>query len=227
MNATDFNLKIKHKDEIPRFLHIAQQIGFDHLVIPTALLNSYEERREDITLLSRIDVPDVKLGKLKGTLDRYREKHVIVAIQLSNPSVSNWAAKDERIDLLTMTPTLDSAHLKQSTAKLASESGTALEVSIAPLLETQGFDRSRTLKIMRENISTAVDAGMKVVVCSGANEPMMMRSPRALCYSGKLLGLDRTLARSAVYDYPTEIVQSNLRKLTGQFVRPGVEILER
>ncbi|TFG12185.1 hypothetical protein EU537_10240 [Candidatus Thorarchaeota archaeon] len=227
MNATDLNLRIKHKDEIQRFLHIAQRLGFDHLVIPSALLNSYEEQREGITLLSRTDIPDVKLGKLKGTLDRYRKKHVIVAVQLSNPSVSNWAAKDERIDLLTMIPALDSVHLRRSTAKLASESGTALEVTLAPLLETQGFDRSRTLKIMRENISTALDAGMKVVVCSGANEPMMMRSPRALCYFGKLLGLDRTLAKSAVYNYPTEIVQSNLRKLTGQFVRPGVEILER
>jgi len=220
-------VRMKHKGEIPHFLHIAKQLGFNQLVIPSNLLNSYEERRENITLLSRIDISDENLGKLKGRLDRYREKHAIVAVQLSNPSVSNWAAKDERIDLLTMVPTSDSVHLRRSTAKLASKSGTALEVTLAPLLETQGFDRSRTLKTMRENIAIAVDVGMKVVLCSGASEPMMMRSPRGLCYAGKLLGLDRTLAKAAIYHRPAEIVQSNLTKLTGKFVRPGVEVLER
>jgi RNase P/RNase MRP subunit p30 len=227
LNATDLNLRIKHKDEIQHFLRIAEGLGFDQLAVPSNLLNSYEKLQEDVTLLSRIDLPDETLGKLKGALNRYRTKHVIVAVQVSDPSVSNWAAKDERIDLLTLAPMSDSVHLRQSTAKLAAKSGIALELTLAPLLETQGFDRSRTLKSMREDVSTAVNAGMKVVFCSGANKPMMMRSPRALCYVGKLLGLDRTQAKAAVYNHPDEIVQSNLRKLTGKFVRPGVEVLEK
>jgi RNase P/RNase MRP subunit p30 len=104
---------------------------------------------------------------------------------------------------------------------------TALELQIAPLLNSSGLHRSKILKAYREAVVTAVGAGMGLVLSSGATHPMGLRSPLAMMHIGMLLGIDRTLAEKAVHELPTCIIERNMKRLSPEYVGPGVEIVRR
>ncbi|MBE0527013.1 MAG: hypothetical protein IH631_08730, partial [Candidatus Thorarchaeota archaeon] len=123
-------------------------------------------------------------------------------------------------------PTQDN-RLRDTTARLASITNTYLEIQIAPLLQSSGLNRSKLLKSYRESVSTAMDAGMGVVLTSGAIRPMGLRSSVAMAHIGILLGMDRAYADSAVSSIPKSIIERNTKKLQPGFVSNGVEILQK
>jgi RNase P/RNase MRP subunit p30 len=102
-----------------------------------------------------------------------------------------------------------------------------LEIQIAPLLKSTGLDRSKILKSYREAVTTARNGGMDVVLTSGANRPLGLRSAVAMAHIGILLGMDRAYADSAVTGLPLSIVERNMRKLTPGFVSDGIEVIQK
>ena len=151
---------------------------------------------------------------------------MIVSVPLKSIEITNWAAEDKRVDILTVDPTHEN-RLRDTTARLASISNTSLEIQIAPLLKSSGLNRSKILKLYRESVSTAMDAGMNVILTSGAIHPMELRSSVAMAHIGILLGMDRAYADNAVSNFPKSIIERNMKKLQPGFVSSGVEILEK
>jgi RNase P/RNase MRP subunit p30 len=72
-----------------------------------------------------------------------------------------------------------------------------------------------------------MDAGMRIVLTSGANRPMGLRSSVAMAHIGILLGMDRVYADKAVNEFPKAIIERNLTKIQPNFVSDGVEIIQR
>jgi len=151
---------------------------------------------------------------------------MIVSVPLRSIDVINWAAEDKRVDLLTVDSTLDN-RLRDTTSRLAAAGNTYLEIQIAPLLKSSGLTRSKILKSYRESVSTAMDAGMGVVLTSGAIHPMGLRSSVAMAHIGILLGMDRAYADSAIGSLPWSIIERNMKKLQPGFVSNGVEVLQK
>src|SRR4030042_1254801 len=117
----------------------------------------------------------------------------------------------QRVDLLTFDPSKEH-RLRETTASLASSSATALEIQAAPLLQSSGLQRSKILKTCRETVATAVDAGMGVVLSSGAAHPMGLRSPVAMVHIGLLLGIERKLAESAIQELPAHLIERSMKR---------------
>ena len=150
---------------------------------------------------------------------------MILALEVGPIDRINWAVEDKRIDLLTINPSGDHA-LRATTARLASGTEVALEIQIAPLLQTSGLNRSKMLKIYREAIETARDNDMMIVLTSGARTPIELRSPVAMTHIGILLGLERSYAEKATDEFPSTIVLRNLKKLDPDYVTAGVELIK-
>jgi len=223
----DMNVRVPNNEALDAFAQMAVKLGFTGFASPLSMNGPIERLENEMTLLTRTDVNDKGIRAVTRAVERVRPYSAVVSVPLGESRVVNWAAEDSRVDLLSIPDPLKGVSLRKSTAKLAAASDTALEVSIAPLLGVSGLTRSKVVKVLREITQTALDAGMPIVLSSGSVSPITMRSPRALCHVGLLLGLDWPGSEKAVYENPDRILERNEKRLSVDFVGPGVEIVKR
>ena len=205
---------------------MAASLGLTTLAVPLSL-EAPSISEKGLTIITRVDLPSGRLNALKNQIKRVRKQAVVISAPVGAIDVTNWAAEDDRVDLLTLAEPSRENGLRSTTAGLAAESGTALEIPIRPLLLNTGLVRSKVLKIYREAYRTAYTAGMSVVISSGATEYILLRSPRAIQCICHLLGMEEGLTKKAVIEAPDRIVMDNLQHLSSEFVSPGIEIIKR
>ncbi len=224
--SVDLGVLVSDATEIDSFSGMASKLGLTGIAVVGLPTDPFKTLTENMMLYSRVILHGKSINSVRKQIDKIRRKTMIVSVPLKSIEVTNWAAEDKRVDLLTVDPTQEN-RLRDTTARLASISNTSLEIQIAPLLKSSGLNRSKILKLYRESVTTAMDAGMDVVLTSGAIHPMGLRSSVAIAHIGVLLGMDRSYADSAASDFPKSIIERNMRKLQSSFVSSGVEIIHK
>ena len=223
-----FDLGVLTKDvaEIDSFGDMANKLGLKGFAIVGMQSEPLKTITADLQVCNRVILHGKSINSVRKQIDKIRRKAMIVSVPLRSIEVTNWAAEDKRVDLLTVDPMQDN-RLRDTTAHLASMTNTHLEIQIAPLLKSSGLNRSKILKSYRESVSTARDGGMDVVLTSGAIHPLGLRSAVAMAHIGILLGMDRAYADSAASSLPLSIIERNMKKLQPGFVSSGVEVLQK
>ena len=224
--SVDLGVLASDATEIDLFSDMASKLGLTGFAVVGLHTEPFTTLTENMMVYSRVILHGKSVNSVRKQIDKTRRKSMIVSVPLKSIEITNWAAEDKRVDILTV----DSTHenrLRDTTARLASISNTSLEIQIAPLLKSSGLNRSKILKLYRESVSTAMDAGMNVILTSGAIHPMGLRSSVAMAHIGILLGMDRAYADNAVSNFPKSIIERNMKKLQSGFVSSGVEILEK
>ncbi len=224
--SVDLGVLISDATEIDSFSGMASKLGLTGIAVVGLPTDPFKTLTENMMLYSRVILHGKSINSVRKQIDKIRRKTMIVSVPIKSIEVTNWAAEDKRVDLLTVDPTQEN-RLRDTTAHLASISNTSLEIQIAPLLKSTGLNRSKILKIYRESVTTAMDAGMDVVLTSGAIHPMGLRSSVAMAHIGILLGMDRAYADSAASNFPKSIIERNIRKLQPSFVSSGVKIIHK
>ncbi len=224
--SVDLGVLAGNITEIDSFSDMASKLGLVGFAVIGLQSEPLKAITEDFQVYNRAILHGKNINSVRKQIDKIRRKAMIVSVPLRSIEVTNWAAEDKRVDLLTVDPTQDD-RLRDTTAHLASISNTYLEIQIAPLLKSSGLNRSKILKLYRESVSTAMDAGMDVVLTSGAIHPMGLRSSVAMAHIGILLGMDRSYANRAASDFPKSIIERNMKKLQPSFVSSGVEIMHK
>jgi RNase P/RNase MRP subunit p30 len=222
----DLNVCTGTQHKLDSFISMAQRLGFTGLATAEALKKPIMRRDDGFLLLQRYDLHRLAKRSMKNQLGKIRNETAIVSAPLGNASMSNWAAEDSRIDLITPIEPYTEHRLKRSTAKLAASTNTALEIPVRPLLKNQGMNRARILKMFRESVNVARSVSMPIVISSYADIPLLMRAPRALQYIGYLLGLMMAETKVCVRENPAHILSTNERKLEKGHLSEGIEILE-
>lgn len=220
----DVGVSISDMKSVALFGEFAHRIGFSGFAVSGVVDQPVTELPEGIKVYRRVDLVGKGMNSLRNQIERVKKSAIIIAAQLGPIDTTNWVADDQRVDLLTFDPSKE-YKLRETTASLASASATFLEIRIAPLLHSSGLQRSKILKAYRETVTTAVDAGMGLVLSSGAVNPMQLRSPVAMQHIGMLLGIDRVLAERAIDGLPAQLIERSMKKRRPEFVSPGVEIL--
>ncbi len=224
--SIDLGVFVSDITNINSFGEMARKLGLSGIAISSSNNDSYWSLSNDLMVYRRVNLHGKGINSVRKQIDKIRRKAMIVSIDLKSIDITNWAIEDNRIDLLTVDPT-DENRLRSSTARLASISNACLEIQIAPLLKTSGLNRSKILKSYREAVSTARDAGMDVIITSGATHPLGLRSPATLAHIGILLGMDQAYAQSSARAIPMSIIERNMKKLQPEFVSNGIEIIQK
>lgn len=224
--SVDLGVLASDATEIDSFRDMASKLGLTGFAVVGLHTEPFKTLDENMMSYSRVILHGKSVNSVRKQIDKTRRNSMIVSVPLKSIEVTNWAAEDKRVDLLTVDPTQEN-RLRDTTARLASISDTSLEIQIAPLLKSSGLNRSKILKLYRESVSTARDAGMDVVLTSGAIHPMGLRSSVAMAHIGILLGMDRAYADNAVNNIPKSMIERNMKKLQPGFVSSGVEILQK
>lgn len=224
--VVDIGVCVSDPKNLDSFVQMAQKIGFTGLATHNIQGEPDQHFGDDFSILKRVDVSGRDLKSIRKQVDNVRKHSMIVSVKIASVGTVNWAAEDQRVDLLTVDHSLD-YRLRDSTARLAAMHSTALEIRFEPLLHLAGLNRSKVIKVYRESIQTAIDSRMQVILSSGASHPLHLRSARAIRHLGELLGMESKYAENAINQAPLDIIERNRRRFSSDYVSEGVEILQR
>jgi ribonuclease P/MRP protein subunit RPP1 len=223
MKYVDLSVMIERQEDVGPYVTMANTLGFSALAV-RGLDPKWSDEHSEVSLYSRVDLQPRHLNSLKKEIGKLRRSFTVIAMPLGGVEIANWAAEDTMVDLLTIGSD-DKSRLRKTTAGLAADNGTALEISVRPLLESRGLDRSKVIKMMKENLQIAVRSGMDIVLSSNAHAPICMRSPRAMYHVAVALGLEQSIARAAVQRIPAAIIERNVERLRKTQILPGLKIV--
>ena len=218
VHATETNVDL--------FAQMASALGIDTIAAPSPQDADPVRYLDRVKIVRRVDLRGKIISALKTQTLQNRRCAVILAVPLRGVNTANWAAEDPRIDLLTVTSTNREHQLKTTTAHLAADGDTALEIPLRPLVINRGLDRSLILKAFREAVSVALSAGMQIVISSHARHPLEMRSGPAIEFVGTILELDRKYCRDAMR-WADNRISRNEQRLDPDFIAPGLEVVRR
>jgi len=214
----------------------AAELGYKTLGVPFPERQAKEiiqEVRElcgelGVDLVTRVDLAPRNVGELLRSLRALRRRVEVVAVSCFTKAIARQAAKDRRVDLLSFpSATPRKRFFDHAEAELASGALAALEIEIAPLLRLQGFRRCLLLSTLRKEAQAADKARVPVVLSSGADEPYLLRCSDDYASLSYLFGMDLHAARKAFSENPKALIERNRRKLSPDFVSPGVYVVRR
>ncbi|MEM3013080.1 MAG: RNase P subunit p30 family protein [Candidatus Bathyarchaeia archaeon] len=182
----------------------------------------------EVDFVSRIDLAPKSAGELLKNLRDLRRKVEIIAVECMSKQVARQAAKDRRVDLIKF-PFVNpkKRFFDAAEAELASGSSASLEIDMASLLTLQGFRRVVLLSSLRREVQIANKAHVPVVLSSGADDPILLRTADDYCSLAYLFGMEHSEARQAFSKNPKAIIERNRMKLSSEFVAPGVYVVRR
>jgi RNase P/RNase MRP subunit p30 len=225
---------LKNVEHITKMINKASRLGYNTVAVN--LYQNYNEQEirklqgiseeANIDLISRIDLKPKTPRELIYNLRKLRRRLEVIAVICESKNIARHAAKDRRVDLLNF-PSLDFRRrfFDKAEAELASNSLTALEIDIKPLLILDGPSRIRLLSNLRRETIIAQKFHVPIVISSGVSDIMLMRKPKELVALASLFDLDEASARKAVSENPTLIIKRNREKLNPRFVAPGIRII--
>lgn len=194
------------------------------------ILSALKERCSDLDLdfVSRIDLQPPNSRALLNALRRVRRTFEIVAVTCLSKPVARQAAKDRRVDLLNF-PSYDPRRrfFDKAEAELTSNSFASLEIDMSPLLTLHDHQLARFLSTLRREVRIAREFDVKVIISSGAQNTFLMRQPRDYVSLARLFDLDKDSALDTLSENPKSIIERNRRKLSPNYVAPGVYIVGR
>jgi len=181
-----------------------------------------------VDLITRIDLTPKNSSDLLRKLRRFRRRIEVIAVRCYSKGVARQAAKDRRVDLISF-PSTDprKRFFDSAEAELASEASASLEVEMAPLLCFRGFRRIRLLSFLRKEVLIAKKFGVPIVFSSGANDVSLLRKPEDYAVLSCLFDLDFQTAKKAFSENPRAIIERNRRKLSPEYVAPGVYVIRK
>jgi RNase P/RNase MRP subunit p30 len=196
------------------------------LTVPTGLLRDRLSslrrifEREGLETFMRVDLTANSRIDLLRLLRRFRNAYDIVAVKCVNQRVAPVACRDRRVDLVFFD--LRNSRVRFGHA-LASLLRGALEFNLIStfLGETRSEIFSRVAKdaaIAREHRST-------IVLSSGCQSSMMIRSPLEISAIGMAIGLSREQSGHGVSDAPLSIIRRNSERRARGYVEEGVKLV--
>ncbi len=219
-----------------RLISKSAELGYSQVGVPLA--PSIREETVDqlrqicaeagLDFVTRLDLAPRSSGELLTGLRRFRRKFEVVSVLCNSKSVARQAAKDRRVDLLCFR-SFDSSKrfFDRAEAELASASSAAFEVDLAWLL---GSLESRScvsvFSRLRREAAIACGFGVSLVISSGASDPLLLRRPKDYAAFALLFGLDESRAKDGLSVNPGAIVERSRRKLSEDYVMPGVRLVE-
>lgn len=217
-------------DELRKMLEHAAWLGYKAVGLASGDSPKLRELGGElgIEVVTRIDLRPESGRELLRSLSDLRWKYEIIAVECTGKEVARQAAKDHRVDVLNFPPSPNTrmkVWFDRQEASLASMAGCALEINISDILRVGPPQSARLISVMRGEVENARRRGVPVIVSSGADSPMLMRSPRELLALLDLLSVEEGEGREMISRNPLMILERNRGKMTSGFVAPGVRVV--
>ncbi len=234
----DLNLHapIKDLNQVEKIIRKSSELGYHAvgLVLPPNILRDQISQLQQICdafkidLVTRVNLSPKTPRELLRDLQRFRRKFEVISVTCTSKGVARQAAKDRRVDLLLFPATdLRKRFFDRAEAELASKALSSLEIEMAPLLLLTGFSRIRLLSRLRREVAIAERFKVPVTISSGATNEYLLRGPHEYAAFTALFGMSGSTALRALSEDPLAIVERNRKKLSPNYVAPGIRVVGR
>ncbi|MET1101404.1 MAG: RNase P subunit p30 family protein [Pyrodictiaceae archaeon] len=208
MKAIDLCVKPRSIEDFKGIAETAIRLGYKALVIETDDPSKFREAGKEmgIKVLARTTIrPHSKTDLLRAlqTIKGYD----VIAVESKSAEVIRHAARDSRVDVIVLAPTM-SRYMDRSEARLLRQGGGLIEFWLSRLLTTSGprpWRRLRSLMIIARR-ALAYQASLAVSSC--ARSLWELWHPRSIVSLLVTLGIPEVHAKTIVYVNPLKLVSS-------------------
>ena len=234
----DLNLRVPMEDptKTERMIRKASKLGYSLISLPLPQNASKEQisqlrhlcKEAKVDFAVRVTFAPKNSNELLQNLRRYRRKFEVIAVRCDTKDVARQAAKDRRVDLLQFSVTsLRKRFFDEAEAELASQALASLEIELVPMLQLTSYSRVRLLSHLRKEVALAKRLKVPITVSSGATDELLMRGPYDYAALTTLFDMQVSSASMALSDNAWTIVERNRKKLSADYVAPGIQVVGR
>ena len=156
--------------------------------------------------------------EIKRALQKYRKKYHIIAGVPLNAKTAALLARDNRVDMIRINPSLGLSVFNKRYANRVLENGKILEIDLSnfqkkyfankvrPLMRILKSMKVKKLSFHLTNLPTSIEE---------------LRSDKALIAVGKLLEISSNIASTSII---SDRIIENMKKMEGKIPFPGVEL---
>jgi len=232
MKFVDLHLRPPIGDSIAQkeMAELAHGLGYSVVAVAFHPRSSYEEMKRarkifidaGLDVASRVDISVASRNGLLKELRALRRSFEIVAVEYNSIEALSVAQHDRRVDIIY----LDLASTSRIfPLKRASSSSAHLEINLSTLTETPQLPEHYQLMRIARQIAKAKENRFRIVVSSGARNPMYLRAPRDMAAVGTLLGLGREEAFKSISAIPISLVNKNRMKLGSLYTGENAKVM--
>ena len=219
---------LQDSKEIERLVVLAKLLGYDTIAFTTFNPHNIKLVREkaislsrtyDIDIIVRLSLYTHEIQVLKRMLRRYRRYVELIGVYCASDKVTNFAAKDHRVDMITLVlGSKIKVKFDDAKANLLLQGETALEFVFWDSLRSIS---SQTYLPLRLWAYIAKSYEIPIIISSGARHPLELRDPKVLeAFLKVILGITNMTS----YNFLLSRIATNKEKMEGVIPIPGIKI---
>lgn len=216
-------VEIKEKKDSKQFDEIAKRLQLNGYVI---LGEKYkekkkEESKEAIQKVTRIEIKENKVEKVRSLLPKIRNQYELVSINTSSAKVAQWVVKDNRVDILTIPHQNIKEIITQSLANVAASNQTFLEIDLSFLTSSNSFSHSIQMRVLSRVMNLIIREKAPFILTMNVEHPLDFRNERSIIAMANLIGIPSKAIKENMQKFK-ERIELNRSKLAPEFITPGV-----
>lgn len=192
-------------------------------------ISSYRTEKTPISLIPRITLKPENPQSLKKELSVWKERRCLIAVNSLNKEILEIAARDGRVDILSI-PSIDyQKSLTKGIISLARQNECFLDISLTHLIEFEHFKRTKILRVLYRLLLKAKPSAHKYLIGSDniENNHWLMRGPKeTISFLYSVCNIPEFQAKKILVNNPEEIILRFIKRDHKLFIEPGVEIVD-
>ncbi len=225
-------IDLKSKDEYQNFIKsdfFPNNVPKIKLPLSIETILSYRTKKSPISLIPRVTLNPETPKSLKKELSIWKERRCLIAVKSLNKEILEIAARDGRVDILSI-PTSDSQKsLTKGIISLARQNECFLDISLTPVIEFEHYKRTKILRVLYRLLLKAKPSAHKYLIGSGSinNNPWLMRGPKeTISFLYSVCNIPEFQAKRILTKNPEEIILKFIKRDQKLFIESGVEIVD-
>lgn len=215
---------------VARMAAAASEYGFEGLVV-----RNHGDARADydgeavsetygIDVVEGVEIRAEDPSRASGYVGSHRESATIVAVHGGTNALNRFAVEQPSVDVLAH-PMAGDGDVNHVVAKTAAENGVRIELSLRPVLRSEGGQRVQALRDLRKLWELVSEYDTPYVVSGDPRSHLQLRAPRELVALGDVLGIGADAVESGLAEWG-ELAERNRHRTSDAFVEPGVTLRE-
>ena len=206
------NLYGNNVDEI-HTVHDLQAYVFNYLT---------KNEPNSLLLVSRITIKENSIEKLKNKLSELRNQYEVISVKSDDIKILKWAAKDRRVDYLSIDLSQDAKHIDKALCSLVKQHEKCFEIVLSPLFKEEK-ELSFVLRNGKKLLKLIKTYNVDFIFSMNPKSAYHLRTGIQKRYLGELLNVPYNSSKFAVFQNQLLITSRNTMKLHENYITNGIK----
>jgi len=213
---------------VEAFVESASEYGFGGVVVRNhgdaqAAYDAAElADRFDIDVVEGVEILADDPSRASGYVGSHRASATIVAVHGGTNALNRFAVEQVAVDVLAH-PMAGDGDFNHVLAKTAARNGVRVELSLRPVLRSEGGERVRALRDLRKLWELLSEYDVPYVVSADPRGRRQLRAPRDLAALGDVVGIGSEVVETGLAEWG-RLARRNRHRRSDAFVEPGVTL---